>query len=202
MGGEDVNRGVAKKEEVCSNLIDDSLEKISDGARGLKQVKLIDDDHARLIGLLNEAGNLLVLGCNSVYCIYDQGADIRAFDAFLRPHDAEDFNGGIVLSPWSHAGGINQEIRFAVAFVGDIDGIPRRAGGLADDRALIPENRINEGRFPDVWAPHNGELEGGSFCGSGIVRDPFGEVVFDFCNQLSNPAAMSRADGYNILETQ
>src|SRR6516162_9942455 len=66
---EDVNRRVAEKEEVCPNLTDNYAGKIPDAARGLNQVKLIDDDYARLVGLLNEACNLFVLGGNSVYCI-------------------------------------------------------------------------------------------------------------------------------------
>ena len=145
MGGEYVNRGVAKKEEVSPNLIDNGVEKISDAAWGLNEVKLIDDDNAGLIGFLDESCNLLVLGGNSIYRIYDQGADICTFDGFLRPHDAKDFDGGVVFSARSHAGGVNQEIGLAVPLVGDIDRIPRRAGSVADDRALILENRIDEG---------------------------------------------------------
>jgi hypothetical protein len=71
MGRENIDRGVAEKKKLCSNLVENCIEEISDASRRFNEIELIDDNNARFGGFLDEARNLLVLSGNSFHSIND-----------------------------------------------------------------------------------------------------------------------------------
>ena len=58
--------------------------------------------------------------------------------------DTENFDRSRMFAARAHAGGVDEKILLAVAFVGDVDRVARRAGNVAHDRAFIVQDGIDQ----------------------------------------------------------
>ena len=95
--------------------------------------------------LLDQAGDLLVLRGDSFHGVDDQRANISPRNAFFRTHHAKNFDRGIMFAARSNSGGVDQDVVLAIPFVRHVDGIAGCSGDLADERALMMQNRIDQG---------------------------------------------------------
>src|ERR1700730_17316557 len=158
MSGDKVNRSVAEEKKVRSNLAEERIQKVANADGRPNQIDLVHDDDARLVILLDQPGDLLVLGGDPFDGVNDQRADIGPSNAFFRTHHAENFDGGIVFTPRPNSRGVNQDIVLSIAPVWDVDGIPCCYGRLADDGALMLQNRIDQRGFTNVRPSDDREL--------------------------------------------
>src|SRR6476660_1716084 len=120
MSGDEVNRGVAEEKKVRSNLAEERIQKVTDPDGRLNQIDLVHDNDARFVILLDQPGDLLVLRGDPLHGVDDQRANISPSNAFLRPHHAENFDGGIVFTPRPNSRGVNQDVVLSIAPVGDV----------------------------------------------------------------------------------
>src|ERR1700733_5048740 len=112
-GRDEINRSITQEKKVGSNLVEESVQKIADSNGRFDQIDLVDDDDAGFVILLNQSGDLLVLGRDSFGCVDNQGANIGPDNALFRTHHAENFDGRIVFAPRSNPRGVDQYVIFS-----------------------------------------------------------------------------------------
>src|SRR5690606_19965820 len=81
--------------------------------------------------------------------------DISAVDRAHGPNDADPFDPLFDPAPAADTGSIDQGDRFA--FPGDlgVKAVARRSRDIADDGALLPEQRVQQSALADVRTPDN-----------------------------------------------
>ena len=120
-----------------------------------------------------------------------------------------------MLAPRAHPGSIDQQKFIGTAFIENVHRIAGRARQFADDCPGVAENSVDERRLAGIWTPDNGKGKGAfdfrlliwkaRTCllrqlryGDWRLR----EQTIDRFEQISQAAAMSGADGENVLETE
>ena len=205
-GGDRNHGGVVHEKEFDTDAFQQRFELFLAGAKlggVLDQVPLVDGHQARLFGLLDEPRDFLVLRGDARLGIDDEHAEVGAPDGPLRAHDAEDFNGRILLAARPDARGVDESVIVIVAPVGDIHGIAGGAGDVRDHGAAVLQDGVDEGGFADVGTPHDGDLhgrfdQGGQRVGLGA----FGQKRLDLRDQVDDPAIVLRTDAENLLKPE
>ncbi len=150
---------------------------------------------------MDEAGDFFVLRGDASSGIDHEDAEVGSADAGLGAHDAEDFHGIGHFAPGSDAGRIDEEIRIAMPFVGDVDGVAGGSGDIADQGALVFEESVCEGRFPDIWSAYDGDFYG---IGGGAFLEWSGwrEKTLHPSNQGKDAPVVFSADSDVVFEAQ
>ena len=125
----------------------------------LDQVPLVDD-HDEADALLDHvAGHVRVLRGQPVDGVDDQDGHVRAADGTQRANRREALRRRTAgdLAAAAHAGRIDQPHRDAVPVERGVDGVARGARDVADDGALLAQQRVEQRALADVGTAHDGD---------------------------------------------
>src|SRR3977135_1782318 len=108
-----------------------------------------------------------------------------------------------MLAPLAHSCGVDEEESLSAPLIKNIDGVPSGAGQLADNRARIAQDRIDQRRFSGVRATDDGERSGGILnFGFWILDFRFGKKAINNFQKIGNTATVSCAYRNGIVETE
>ena len=168
----------------------------------LDEIPLVDRDDARLFCLLDQPRDLLVLRSHAIHGVNHEAAQVRAADARLAAHDAENLDGIVALPARADAGGINEHVLVLAARVEDVHGVARRAADGRDERALVAEDAIRERGFADIRTPDDRDAQGASLFLTRLGRDVRREQFLDFLDEPVRAEIVLGADREQALEAE
>ena len=167
----------------------------------LNQVPFIQNNDGRFFRLLNKSSDFLILCGDPTGGIDDENIDIHAAYSFLRAHDAENFHRGVVSGSVADAGRIAEDVMLALILGRDINRVASGACDLADRRAVIVEDLIDERGFSDIRTADQSELERRH-----LVRFKLGlefrEERLNDIHKLTDASTVGGADSDEIFKTQ
>ena len=105
------------------------------------------------------ARDLLILLRDALEGVDHHEHDVGAVDGAQRAHDAVALDRLVDLAAAAHARRVDQRELRAVLREVRVDGIARRARHIADDDALLAENRIDDGGLADIRAADDGNAD-------------------------------------------
>ena len=85
--------------------------------------------------------------------------DVGAACGLERAHLAPELDLLALRAMAAQAGGVDQAVDAVAALQADVDRVARRAGDLADDRALLVAERVQQRRLADVGATEDGDAD-------------------------------------------
>src|SRR5260370_28366762 len=105
-------------------------------ANGLfSQIPFVDDDDAGLALFDNFVGDFLVLFGNAGFGVEDENGNVATRDGILGAFDAEEFDGIVYATSFSHASSIDEKIGLANAVSFDFERHVNRVASCAGDWA-------------------------------------------------------------------
>lgn len=158
-GGDADERGVVEEEEFAAQVFFGRFNASRLLSAGMEEVELVGDDEAGFLFLLDEAGDLAILGGHAGGEIDDEKTEVGASNGAFAAHGGEDFDGVFHTGPFSKAGGVDEVVFFVTPDIGDIDSIAGGAGDFGDDGSLVLEDGINEGRLSSIGLPDDGNFK-------------------------------------------
>ena len=119
-----------------------------------EQIPLVDGDHTGLVSFLNQAGDLPILRGHARAGVDDQHAKVRAPDAFLRAHDAENLRRIVALAAVPDAGGVDEHVILPAELARHVHRITRRARHRRSRWCVLrPESRWSVNSYPRSGDP-------------------------------------------------
>ncbi len=173
---------------------------------GVEEVELVGDDEAGLFLLLNQTGDLTVLGGNACGEIDDEEANVGTADGALAAHGGEDLDGVLHAGAFAKAGGVDDVVFFITPDVGDIDRIASGARDFGNHGAFVFEDGIDEGRLAGIGFTDDGDFETvleivmidfGLFLGL-----EFGKFQVDAVEEIVDPASVFGGSGESVAEAE
>lgn len=122
-------------------------------------IPLVDDDDDALARLVCIARDLLVLLRDALEGVDHHEHDVGAVDGAQRAHDTVTLDGLLDLAAAAHACRVDQRELHAVLREVRVDGVTRRARHVADDDAVLAEDRVDDGGFADIRAADDGDAD-------------------------------------------
>ena len=128
----------------------------------LDEIPLVERDDESLPLLHHVTGHVRVLAGQPVHAVEEQDGDVATAKRSERAQRGEALRvrpaGHLATAP--EARGVDERHGAVVPLDFGVDRVPRRAGDLADDDALLTEQRVEQRRLPDVGAAHDGDRDG------------------------------------------
>ncbi len=155
--------------------------------------------------LLDETGDLAVLGGDSRREIDHEEADISPANRALRPHGGEDFHRAVHAGPLAQPGGIDEGVAFPGAIVRDVDRVASGARHFGHDGPLIVENGVDEGGFSGIRFSDHRDLEArllGVLLGLAGRFRKWAEARIQFREQFPEVAAVGCGHGDSGAESE
>ena len=159
LGADTDEGGVGKEKELCPEVLRRLLEAGVFRELRFVQIPFIGDDEAGFIFLLDELRDFAVLGADSGVEIDHQEAEVRAANGAFGADGGEDLYAVIHAGALPEAGGVDQDVSFPLELIGNVHGITGGPGHVRNDGPLISKDRVNEGGFPGVWLPGDGDFQ-------------------------------------------
>ena len=146
------------------DLAPDPLDVLVEGPVGLvlDEVPLVDRDDEAPALLDDVARDVGVLGGESLDGVDDEDRDVGAADRLQRTERREALRGRTAgdLAAAPDAGGVDEDDLAPAPLQRRVDRVAGRAGHLADDRPVLPEEGVEERRLADVRAADEGDRRG------------------------------------------
>jgi hypothetical protein len=151
------DRRVVEELQLLPQLVVELLREVRPAP--LHQVPLVHRDDDPAPGLVGGPGDGGVLVGGPLGGIDEQHRDVRLVDRPLRQHDADrlDLAAARHAPRPADAGRVDDAERPPVPLQDGVHGVPRRARHLADDRALLLQQPVEQRRLADVRPADDGD---------------------------------------------
>ena len=140
-----------------------------------------------------------VLLGNVLARIEHQHHHVGVLDRLQGLDDGEFFHRLEHLATTPHAGGVDQDVGFAVALEFDINRIARGARLVERDHAFLAHQRVDQRRLADVGAPHQRDLGDAEIVGFFFL---FGKRRQRLGHQIGNAVAVRAGNGQRLAQRQ
>ena len=166
----------------------------------LHEIPFIYADHEPLPVALYETEDIGVLALDAARRVDHEDADVAGLNGADGTDHAVILDILVDLLLLADTRGVDEIEIEAELVVAVIYGVARSAGDIGDDVALLPNEGIDERRFPGVGSSHYGEL--GDVLLGLLAAVWLGHVGYDLVKELTRAAAVGRRHLDRVAETQ
>src|SRR5690606_15657316 len=124
----------------------------------LHAVPLVDGNHQGAAGFQHEAQQVQILLDDAVPGVDHEDHHVGILDGLQGLDYRELLDGLEYLAAAAYTGGIDQGVRLAMAFVGNIDAVAGGAGLVEDHDPILAQHTVDQGRFADVGPADDRDL--------------------------------------------
>ena len=169
------------------------------GAVLLDQIPFVDDDDARLAGIVRLTGDLGVLLGDALCRVDHDDADVRTLDREQRTHDRELLDLLVHLALFADAGGVDEgKLAVRVVYV-SVYAVARRAGNVRDDDALLAQHAVEQAGLADVRLADQSNADTLVVLFLLVCRR---EMLVSRVEQLTHAVAVQSGDAERLAQTE